>query len=74
MADGGGKIFALKVTDNQGVELFNVTFGYNNANWHIREIPEDQEIIGFYCNNSNDYYYMKSLGFITWKPNSDAIE
>ena len=73
MADGYGKIFGLKMTDSEGAEIFNATFGYNNANWQIREIPEDQEIIGFYC-NSNDFYYMKSLGFITWKPNPEAIQ
>ena len=41
MADGYGKIFGLKMTDTEGGELFSATFGYNNANWHIREIPDD---------------------------------
>ena len=38
-----------------------------------RDIPEDKEIIGIYCNASAHSHYINKLGFILWTPNPFAV-
>ena len=32
----------------------------------VREIPQNKEIVGLYCNTGGDQRYIKCLGFIVW--------
>ena len=67
-----GELLKLKLTDNFGQIIVDHKFRdgeYSLCEWFHREIPFDRDIIGLYCNTSIDSCYIRSLGFITWKPN-----
>ena len=44
---------------------------HSGGRWVTQEVPEDKEIIGFYCGIEGQYY-IKRLGFILWTPNPNA--
>ena len=67
-----GELLRMKFTDSFGQVLFEQRFrdgDYSLCHWYSREIPPDRDIIGVYCNTSTDACYIKSLGFILWRPN-----
>ena len=66
-----GELLRLKFSDNYGNVLVDHKFWdghYSLCRWEKHEIPQDKEIIGVYCNTSSDTCYIKSLGFILWRP------
>ena len=71
------KYLAMKVWDDKN-ELINQTTFWTSGTtdelvWEVQSIPEGEEIIGVYANNENEMKLM-SLGFMTWKPNPNAVK
>ena len=67
-----GELLRLKMVDSTNQPIVDHKFRegeWSLCVWFHRDIPEDRDIIGLYCNNTIDSCYIKSLGFITWKPN-----
>ena len=75
-----GQIKELKFVDSNNKDIATEVTPCNNAQWnpinpkHImwqaREIPDQQEIIGFQCNTNERFIH--TLSFITWTPNPRA--
>ena len=67
-----GELLRLKMVDNDNQPIVDHKFregDWSLCEWFHRDVPQDRDIIGLYCNNTIDDCYIKSLGFITWKPN-----
>ena len=67
--DKKGAIKRFKLTDDQGMDVVDITLGNQEAGeWVLREVPEGREIVGLYCNSTSSSSCLESLGLITWKP------
>ena len=59
----------MKLLGDSGEVIIDLTFWTNpSGKWITQDIPENSEIIGFYCNTSNCNFICR-LGFILWKQN-----
>ena len=66
--------FQLIDTDGETVVQWSSQSIVEGKEWEItRDIPEDKEIIGIYCNTSYHTHYINKLGFILWTPNPFAV-
>ena len=66
MKVNGKYLNGLRLINRSGGNVLDLSF-YNDGKWIKRDIPEGKEIIGIYCNTSQDL--IQRLGFILWTPN-----
>ena len=69
--NSSNSIYRMRMLDKNGLKLIDIVFNsyqHKDCLWTVKDIPDEQEIIGLYCNTSNNPYYIQSLGFILWTP------
>ena len=66
---------AIRMIDEDGDYVVDQNWQKNNeAKWVTRDIPEDKKIIGLYMSTGGAGHAIRSLGFVLWQPNPDAVE
>ena len=73
-------LIRMKLLDENGDEILHLVWwphgDRHGAQWVWRDIPEEQEIIGLYCNTSSDeerHCRMQCMGLILWTPDPSTI-
>ena len=66
-------ILKMRLIDDEGNYIFDQVFSTDEeGKWITQVIPDDKEMIGFYCNSSSDSTCFEKFGIILWTPNPSA--
>lgn len=60
-----GEFYKMRLNDEMGMEMFYINvYDSTRGEWHTKEVPEGQVVVGLAVNTDSDNSYLKKIGFI----------